>query len=264
MHITANGISIHYELDGSKNAPLVTLSHSLASDMRMWAPQLPVLTADYRVLRFDTRGHGQTDAPEGGYTLELLADDLIALLDSLEIEATHYVGLSMGGMIGQTAVLKDQSRFESLALCDTSSRIPAATYPMWEERIALAHSEGMDALVEGSIDRWFSAGYQGREAEEVDKIRAIIRSTPVAGYCGCSRAIVNLDLTDRLGAITVPTLVIVGADDPATPVAAHEVIAERITDSRLVVLPDALHFSNVEQRQGFNSALLEFLSEHAG
>ena len=262
MQLKVNGISINYQFYGPKNAPLVTLSHSLAANMHMWAPQLPALTDEFRVLRFDTRGHGKTSAPPGDYTLDLLADDLFALLDGLEIEATHYVGLSMGGMIGQTAALKDQSRFRSLALCDTSSRVPAQASPIWEERIALALGEGMEPLAQPTIDRWFSADYQNREPVEVDKVRAMIRNTPVAGYCGCSRAIMNLNLTDRLSAITRPTLLIVGAEDPGTPVAAHEVIRDRIAGSRLVVLPEALHFSNVEKRDGFNAALLAFLKEH--
>ena len=124
MQLTANGISIHYRLDGPEDGPMVTMSHSLAANLHMWEWQMPALTQRYRVLRFDTRGHGQTDAPEGDYSLDLLADDLFGLLDGLGVETTHYVGLSMGGMIGQLAALKDQSRFASLALCDTSSQVP--------------------------------------------------------------------------------------------------------------------------------------------
>ena len=261
MRVNANGISIHYRLDGPESAPIVTMSHSLAANLDMWEWQMPAL-AGYRVLRYDTRGHGGSDAPPGEYTLELLAGDLFALLDALGIESTHYVGLSMGGMIGQTAALGDQSRFLTLSLCDTSSRIPPEARPVWEERIATARERGMEALVDSTIERWFSAGYQARQPEEVDKVRAMIRATSVDGYCGCSAAIARLDLTERLSAIDRPVLLIVGEEDPGTPVAAHEAIRDRIAGSELVVLPDALHFSNVERQAEFNEALTGFLGRH--
>ena len=261
MRVDANGISIHYRFDGPESAPLVTMSHSLAASLDMWQWQMPALS-EYRVLRYDTRGHGGTDAPAGEYSLNMLADDLIALLDALGIETTHYVGLSMGGMIGQTAALRDQSRFRTLALCDTSSRIPSEARPVWDERIATAREQGMEALVESTIERWFSKGYCERQAAEVDKVREMIRTTSVDGYCGCCAAIARLDLTDRISAIERPVLLIVGEEDPGTPVAAHEVIRDRIAGSELVVLPEALHFSNVERQADFNRALVDFLSRH--
>ena len=261
MKINANGIGIRYELEGSRSAPVVVMSHSLAANVGMWDDQMPVLS-DYRVLRYDTRGHGGTDAPEGEYTLELLADDLFALLDVLEIDQAHFVGLSMGGMVGQTAALKDPGRFLSLSLCDTSSRIPADARELWGERIEAARSGGMESLIESTIDRWFSRAFRAAEPERVERVLEMIRTTPVAGYCGCCAAIRNLDLTDRLSAIKLPTLLIVGEDDPGTPVAAHEVIRDQIEGARLVVIKDALHFSNVEQTEIFNEALTSFLAKH--
>ena len=261
MHTSANGISIHYEVDGPEDAPWVTMSHSLAANLHMWEWQMPELTKSYRVLRYDTRGHGETDAPEGEYTLETLAGDLFALLDALGIAKTHYVGLSMGGMIGQSAALMSQERFLSLSLCDTSSQIPTAAHATWQDRIATARGQGMAALVDGTIDRWFSDTYQKGSKSEVDKVRAMILATPVNGYCGCSHAIMQLNVTERISAITVPTLVLVGEDDPGTPVAAHQVIHEQIQGSRFVVLPSALHFSNVEQQDEFNQTLLSFLNQ---
>ena len=261
MKITANGIGIRYELDGPATAPVVVMSHSLAANVGMWEDQMSVL-AGYRVLRYDTRGHGGTDAPEGDYTLDGLADDLFALLDALEIGRAHFVGLSMGGMIGQTAALKDPSRFLSLSLCDTSSRVPGEGQALWSERMASARSQGMEALVESTIDRWFSRTFQIEEPERVERICEMVRTTPVAGYCGCCAAIRALDLTDRIAEIRLPTLLIVGEDDPGAPVAAHEVIRDRIEGSRLVVIRDALHFSNVEQADVFNDTLAAFLGEH--
>ena len=261
MKITANGIGIRYELEGPPSAPVVVMSHSLAANVGMWEDQMPVLSG-YRVLRYDTRGHGGTDAPEGDYTLEQLADDLFALLDALEMDRVHFVGLSMGGMVGQTAALRDAGRFRSLSLCDTSSRVPGEAKALWSERMAAARAEGMESLVESTIDRWFSRDFQAAEPERVERVCEMVRSTPVAGYCGCCAAIRNLDLTERLAEIKLPTLLIVGEDDPGTPVAAHEVIRDRIEGARLVVIQDALHFSNVEQAETFNEALTSFLAEH--
>jgi 3-oxoadipate enol-lactonase len=263
MHARVNGIAVHYALAGPGEAPVVTLGHSLATSLAMWDPQMEMLTSTYRVLRYDTRGHGGSDAPEGDYTLDLLADDLLALLDALDIAATHYVGLSMGGMIGQTAVLRDPARFLSLALCDTASRIPPEAPPVWAGRIRTARQRGMQALVEPTIDRWFSPAYRASAVLEVDRVREMIRATPVAGYCGCSHAISRLDLTDRLAAIGLPTLLIVGEDDPGTPIAAHEAIKAQIAGAELVVIPQAMHLSNIEQRDAFNAALGTFLSRVA-
>ncbi len=259
MQITANGIRMNYELTGPETAPVVTLSHSLAANLHMWDDQMPAL-ANYRVLRYDTRGHGGSEAPAGDYTLEQLAEDAAALLEALGIERTHFVGLSMGGMIGQTLALMRPELLRSLVLCDTSSRIPPETAPAWDERIATAREKGMEALVEPTIERWFSPAFCTREPDKVDAVREMIRTTPVAGYIGCCRAIQRLDLTERLSEIRLPTQIIVGEHDPGTPVAASEAIHERIAGSELVVLPDALHFSNVEQRDAFNAALADFLS----
>ena len=261
MKITANGIGIRYELEGPATAPVVVMSHSLAANVGMWEDQMPVLSG-FRVLRYDTRGHGGTDAPEGDYTLGQLAGDLFALLDALGIDRAHFVGLSMGGMVGQTAALRDPGRFLSLSLCDTSSRVPGEGRALWSERMEAARSQGMGSLVESTIDRWFSRSFQAAAPARVERVREMIRTTPAAGYCGCCAAIRGLDLTGRLGEIRLPTLIIVGEDDPGTPVSAHEAIRDRIEGSRLVVIRDALHFSNVEQADVFNETLGTFLAEH--
>jgi 3-oxoadipate enol-lactonase len=249
MRITVNGISTNYTLDGPEGAPVVTLSHSLATDSGMWAPTLPALTSRWRVLRYDTRGHGSTEAPRGGYTLEQLADDAVALLRALGVEKTHWVGLSMGGMIGQTLALKAPRMLASLALCDTSSRVPPEAKGTWDERIRTAETQGMEPLVEPTLSRWFTAAFRGRHPEIVEQVARMIRATPVPGYVGCCQAIAALNLTDRLGEITAPTAVIVGEDDPGTPVAASRVIHEGIK----------AHLSNLEQPDAFNRALGGFL-----
>jgi 3-oxoadipate enol-lactonase len=263
MKITANGITMHYEMDGPESAPVVTLSHSLATDLSMWDPQVSALKSGYRVLRYDTRGHGGTDAPEGPYTLEQLAEDVRALLHALRIPKTHYMGISMGGMIGQVLALKNPGMLQSLILCDTSSRIPEEALPIWEERIGLAQKQGMDALVESTMERWFTASFRRKPLPALDKIRGMIRTTPVKGYVGCSRAIMRLNLTERLREITLPSFIIVGEEDPGTPVAASQVIHEQIKGSELVILKSAAHLSNIEQQDAFNTAVMAFLKRLA-
>ena len=260
MKITANGISINYTLGGPASAPVVTLSHSLATNLSMWDPQIPALTSRYRVLRFDTRGHGGTDAPEGAYSLDQLAEDTRALLQALGIARTHFIGLSMGGFIGQILALTYPQMLQSLVLCDTTSRVPPDAKPMWDERIRAAQAHGMEPHVEPTIGRWLTAPFREQRPDVVDRVRAMIRATNPAGYIGCCHAIAMLDLTDRLQAIAAPTLVIVGEEDPGTPVTASRTIHERIKGSELIILKSASHLSNMEQPEAFNRAVTTFLA----
>jgi 3-oxoadipate enol-lactonase len=259
MKITANGISTNYTLEGPADAPVVTMSHSLATDLAMWDPTVAALKSRFRILRYETRGHGQTEAPKGPYTLDQLAEDARALLKALGIGRTHWVGLSMGGMIGQTLALKAPELFVSLSLCDTSSRMPAETKPQWQDRIKTAETQGMEPLVEPTLARWFTEPFRKSRKEVVDRVATMIRTTPVAGYVGCCHAISALDLTDKIGAIKIPTIAIVGEDDPGTPVAAHKVIQEKIAGAKLEILKSAAHLSNMEQPEAFNRALTSFL-----
>lgn len=257
--IKTNGIEMNYELSKEKDAPVVVLSHSLACSMVMWQPQLEVLESHFRVLRYDMRGHGKSEANEGAYTLEQLAADVIGLLDALELDRVHFVGLSIGGMIGQCLALNYADRLQTLALCDTAAIIPEEAKPLFEERIRRARDQGMEALVEETLERWFTQPYLKQNSPEVERIRNQILATPVAGFIGCSKAILGLNYVERLSQIKLPTLIIVGEDDPGTPVAASEAIHKRIQNSKLVVLPSAAHLCNIEQTDAFNAALLPFL-----
>jgi 3-oxoadipate enol-lactonase len=259
MKIQANDIQINYELSGRDDAPVVMLSHSLASSMVMWNPQLDLMSSHFKVLRYDTRGHGGSEAPEADYTLELLTEDAVALLDALVIDTVHFVGLSMGGMIGQNLALDHPDRLKSLTLCDTSAIMPEEVQPIWQQRIESARESGMQGQVDETLERWFTPEYLLQNPPEVEMIRQQILATPPAGYIGCSEAIRNLDNLKRLSEITLPTLIIVGEEDPGTPVAASQAMHQRIADSRLVVLPSARHLSNIEQSAAFNAALLDFL-----
>ncbi|MEJ2731103.1 MAG: 3-oxoadipate enol-lactonase [Deltaproteobacteria bacterium] len=259
MKIETNGIRINCELSGKKKAPLVVLSHSLACSMVMWRPQLDLLEPHFRVLRFDTRGHGGSDAPAGSYTLEQLVDDAIGILDALDFDRVHWVGLSMGGMIGQGLALNHPDRIERLVLADTTAIIPDEAQPVWQERLDAVQSEGMQAVAESTLERWFTPAYLEQNPSEIDQIRQQILATPVAGYVGCSEAIRRLNYLNRLSVIQAPTLIMVGADDSGTPVAAAEAMHAKIKGSQLVVIPDAAHLSNIEQAQFFNDHLIAFL-----
>jgi 3-oxoadipate enol-lactonase len=259
MKAKTNGIALYYEIHGRQGAPWLVLSHSLACSVRMWDPQIEALAGRYRILAFDTRGHGASDAPRGPYTLEMLADDLKGLLDALKISGAHFCGLSMGGMIGQTIALKHPGIFASLTLADTTSRYPAEAWPVWQERIRTAESQGMAPLVAPTLERWFTEPFRRARPEIVQRIAALIGSTPVAGYVGCSHAIPRINLSSRLKEIRCPALVLVGEQDPGTPVAMAQEIHENLPGSKLVVLPQAAHLASVEQAEAFNRALVEFL-----
>ena len=262
MQIKANGISMNYELSGKEGAPVVALSHSLVSSLVMWDSQMEALEPHFRVLRYDTRGHGKTDAPSGKYTLDMLAQDAVSLLDALHIDMVHWAGLSMGGMIGQCLALKHADRLQSLSLCDTAAIMPEENQPEWQERIDEARNRGLEGLMPSTMERWFTPPYLSQNPPAVQKIQSQFLDTPAAGYIGCSEAIRRLNYLEQLPRIDKPTLIIVGEEDPGTPVAASEAMQERIPNSRLVVLPSAAHLSNVEQADAFNRTLLDFLGEH--
>ena len=260
LKTSANGIHINYEIHGKEDAPWLVLSHSLACSVRMWDPQIAALKGKYRILAFDTRGHGATEAPKGAYTLGLLADDLFHLLKELKITSAHYCGLSMGGMIGQTFALKYPGVFRSLTLADTTSRYPAEAWPLWQERIKIAETKGMEPLAQPTLERWFTAAFRKSSPAVVDGVRKLIVSTPIAGYVGCCHAIPKINLTSRLREIKCPILVIVGADDPGTPPSMAKEMHDNAPGSTLVVLPQAAHLANLEQPAGFTRALVDFLA----
>jgi len=259
MKVRANGIDIHYEVSGSGR--WVTLSHSLFCDGSMWDPQMAVLEARFTVLRFDTRGHGKTDAPAGAYSLEQMADDTLGLLDALKVERTHFVGLSMGGMIGQHLALKAPQRIDRLVLADTVCRFPSEAQALWPERIRIAAEQGTAALAESTLARWFTTPYRAAQPEVMARIAALIGATPVAGFVGCAQAIPRMNTLDRLHQLNTPTLVIVGEQDIGTPPAMSQEIAAAIPGARLEIIADASHLSNIEQAETFNRLLLEFLTE---
>jgi 3-oxoadipate enol-lactonase len=260
MQARVNDVVINYKIEGPGDAPFVTLSHSLATALELWDLQLPVLRGKYRILRFDTRGHGSSSAPPGPYTMEMLAADVIGLLDRLAIGRTHFLGISMGGMIGQVLACRYQDRLKKLVLCDTTGRVPPEMTPIWEERIRTAQTEGMKALSEQTLERWLSGEFRRNQPEITERMRKMIHLTPVSGYVGCSLAISNFDVSRELSKASTPTLIITGEKDETTPVGAAEAIQRQIEGSELVVIPGAMHLSNIEAPDFFNRKLVSFLA----
>ncbi len=258
MKSVCNGIGINYEIEG--DGPWVVMSHSLACSLRMWDGQAKTLASRYKVLRFDTRGHGSSDAPATAYTLEQMADDVKALLDTVGVKDPHFVGLSMGGMIGMTFALKYPGVLRSLVLCDTTSRYPAEARGVWADRIKLATEQGMAPLVQPTLKRWFTEPFLERGGAEVDKVAQMIRGTPAMGYVGCCHAIPMIDVTSRLAEINCPIQVIVGEQDAGTPVAMAQEIHHAAPNSELVIIPNASHLSNIEQPEAFDKAMMGFLA----
>jgi 3-oxoadipate enol-lactonase len=258
--IQANGIQLYYELAGPAAAPVVMLSNSLGTRLEMWDPQMQALTRRYRVLRYDSRGHGRSDAPAGPYTIELLAADALGLLDALGIERVHFCGLSKGGMVGQLLGARHGERLTTLALCATACHLPPRE--LWDERIRVATTAGMAALADGVIERWFTEAYRREPTVELERVQRMILETPPHGYAACCAAIRDMDLRDVITGIRVPTLVIAGADDPATPPAKAREIHERIPGAQLDVIPGAAHLLNIEQDVVFEAALTSLLDRH--
>jgi 3-oxoadipate enol-lactonase len=259
MKLASNGITINCEVSGPEGAPVVALSHSLASSSVMWAAQVPALEQHFRVIQLDTRGHGGSDAPAMAYSLDMLGDDLLAALDGLGVKKFHWVGLSMGGMIGQNLALRAPERIGKLVLCDTSARTTPEAVPVWDERIVQARAEGMSAIAESTLARWFTPPYLEKRPPVVETIRQQIVATPVDGYIGCCEALKTLDYLDQLPGVALPALVVVGEDDLGTDVATARTLHDAISGSRLAILPSAAHLSNVEQADAFNECVLDFL-----
>ncbi|HEY5896157.1 MAG TPA: 3-oxoadipate enol-lactonase [Burkholderiales bacterium] len=255
MKAKVNGTELYYEVSGSEGAPWLILSHSLACNVRMWDPQVTAFKGKYRILNYDMRGHGQSAAPAGPYSFDMLADDVLGLMKELGIKRASFMGLSIGGMIGQTLALKQPALFERMVLADTGHTQTPDMIKQWEERIRIAQSQGMQPLVPSTMERWFTPAF--REHPEAKKIAGIIAATPVNGYVGCSQAIMKLNTTARLKEIKLPVLAITGEADGAA--AATRYIGENVPGAKFVSIAQAAHIANLEQAEKFNQALRAFL-----
>jgi 3-oxoadipate enol-lactonase len=254
--LEANGIKVNYRVDGADGAPVLMLSNSLGTNLHMWDKQVPALAKRFRVVRYDTRGHGKTDAPSYPYTLAMLGQDAIALMNALNLPKVRFCGLSMGGMIGMWLARNAASRVEQLVLSNTAAKFGLAE--IWNQRIATVRATGMKAITGAVIERWFTKEFREKSSKEIDPIVEMLHTTKAEGYAGNCAAIRDVDQRWPIGGIKTPTLVIGGKQDPATPYEAAELIAKRIPGAKLIGL-DAAHLSNIEQPEAFTKALDGFL-----
>ncbi|MES2496570.1 MAG: 3-oxoadipate enol-lactonase [Pseudomonadota bacterium] len=251
-----DGCRLAWRMDGADGAPVLLLSNSLGTAMDMWLPQLPALTARFRVLRYDQRGHGASDAPAGAYSLDRLGRDVVELLDALGLDKVDFCGLSLGGMTGQWLGVHAPERFNRIVLANTAAYMgpPAG----WQGRIGVVLDKGMSAIAAAVLDRWFTPEFLAGSPEAVASVGAFINATNPVGYAGCCAAIRDMDMRPVIGLIRNPVLVIIGGRDPATPPAQGQEIVDAIAGAKGVTF-DAAHLSNVEQPEKFAAALLEFL-----
>ena len=252
-------VGVHAEVTGHPDAPVVVLSNSLGSTHRMWDPQLAELERRFRVVRYDTRGHGASPVPDGPYSIDDLADDLVALLDRLGVQKAHLVGLSLGGMTVMRVAVRNPERVDRIALLCTGAQLPPAD--AWRQRAATVRADGSAAVAEAVVQRWFTPAYLDANPTIRDAHVQMVAGTPAEGYAGCCEAIPELDLREQLSSIGAATLAIAGADDPATPPAKLEEIAEQIPGARLLTVPDSAHLANAEQPGVITPALIDHLEQ---
>jgi 3-oxoadipate enol-lactonase len=250
-----NGTELYYEIHGKRGTKWLILSHSLACNVRMWDPQVEAFKSSHCILNYDMRGHGQSAAPAGPYSLDMLADDVLGLMKECGIERATFIGLSIGGMIGQTLALKNPAPFEKMVLADTTHMQSPEMLKSWDDRINTAKTQGMKALVASTMERWFTPGF--RSNPEAQKIAQIIAATPVNGFAGCGEAIKKLNTTARLKEIKLPVLALTGESDAAA--AGTRYIGENVPGAKFVSIANASHIANIEQPEKFNQALRDFL-----
>lgn len=261
MLLTLDGRRTYYDLAGPDDGPVVAMCHSLASDSGMWGEQMaPLLGAGFRVLRIDMRGHGGSDAAKGDYTMDQLADDAASVIRALGIGKVHFIGLSIGGMLGQGFALRHGDLAGSLMLCDTASGTAPGAKEAWAQRTAAVQkANSVAAVADGTMERWFTAAFKPQHPARWKQIHGTICATTPEGFLGCAAAIQDFDYAPKLGAIKTPTLVVCGADDPGTPPAGNKAIASAIPGARYEEIPDARHFPNVERAAAFNKIMLGWL-----
>ena len=248
---------VHHEVTGPEDAPPLVLSNSLGANLHMWDPQAGALAERFRLVRYDTRGHGGSPVPDGPYSIDHVGQDALALLDHLEIERAHWVGLSLGGMTGMWLAINAPERLDRLVLLCTSAQLgPAET---WRERAETVRAQGTEALAEAGVGRWLTERFREEHPDTATWLRDMIAATPDAGYAACCAVIEHMDLTSGLAGITTPTLAIAGAQDPATPPEHAERIVAAIPGARLEVLDPAAHLANVEQPETVTRLILEHL-----
>jgi 3-oxoadipate enol-lactonase len=250
---------LRYEFRGKRGSPALVFSGSLGTDLTMWQPQADVLKPRFCTLRYDIRGHGASDVPPGPYSMDELGSDLVALLDRLGIERASLCGLSIGGMISMWVAAHAPERVERLVLCCTSAKLDPPD--SWLERAAVVRADGVEAVADAVLERWFSPGFTQAHPEVIERFRSQLIATPREGYAGCCEAIAGMDLTPDLPSISAPTLVVSAAEDPSTPPEHGRRIAELIPGARFELVEDARHIASVERIDVVTALIDGFLNE---
>jgi len=252
-------VPVHHLVTGPEGAPVVVLSNSLGSTWAMWDANLAALEKRFRVVRYDTRGHGSSPVPDGPYSIDDLADDVLALIDRLGVERAHFVGLSLGGMTGMRLAAREPDRVARLVVLCTGARLEPSS--AWTDRAATVRAEGTVAVAPAVVQRWFTPAFLEANPSVRKESEQMVADTPAEGYAGCCEAIASMDLRPDLPRIGAPTLAIAGADDPATPPPHLEAIAAAVQDGRLMVVPDAAHLANAQQPGTITPAIIEHLTK---
>jgi len=256
-HASLKDVDLHYALAGDQSAPVLVLSNSLGTTMDMWQPQLAELSSHFQVLRYDTRGHGQSSVPQGPYSVAQLGEDVIGLLDHLNLDRVHFCGLSMGGITGMWLALNHADRIHKLVLSNTAAYIGPPEN--WTNRAATVQKDGMASIADSVVARWLTPDYAQAHAEQVEVLKAMLASTPADGYAANCIAVRDNDLRQEVGGIRAPTLVISGTGDMPTPPSDGKFLHSQIEGSEYLEL-DAAHLSNQEQVSSYTNALIKFLS----
>lgn len=262
-HVGINGSQLRYRLEGREDAPAVVLAHSLGTDMRLWDAQIPALVSGYRVLRYDARGHGQSDPPAGGVTIELLADDLLDLIDYCDIKRAHVVGVSIGALTALSVALRGHAAVRSIAVCNTRVDVPPEFAQAIDERNALVRAEGLAPLADTQPLNWVSSSTAANRPDLVEKLRAMFLATSPEGFTACAEAVKAGPLADKLDGIKLPALFVASDQDAGLASEVMRAMQARVAGSEFVEIPSAGHLPNFEQPDAFNAALLRFLARVA-
>lgn len=261
VRVRVNGIDVHCEVSGADRNPWLLCLHSLATDGGIWEAYLGALEASFRVVRPDLRGHGQTEATAPPYSLDLLVEDTIGLMDALDIQRTSVLGLSIGAIIAMGLALDVPDRIERAVVADARADAPPAYVQMWDNAVATAEADGVEPVVNSSVARWFSQPFIDSGAPEIERLRTRALRTSLDGLIGCARAVQGLNYLPRLHEIRVPILFVVGGEDPAAPPAVMRDMASRVPGADLIELPGAGHLTPVEVPEAFAAAVLPFLEK---
>jgi 3-oxoadipate enol-lactonase len=254
--LEVNGAQMHYELSGPASAPVLMFSNSLGTNLTMWTPQVDALGGRYRILRYDTRGHGQSAVTQGPYKISQLAEDALGLLDRLAIDKVSFCGLSMGGMIGMTLALKFPERIHKVVLCCTAAKL--GSDESWNARIASVRKGGMPAVTDAVLERWYTPDFRAAAPDVIRETKQMLLTTTPDGYVANCEAIRDEDLREKIAGIQIPTLILMGKDDPVVPLTDGRFMAERVQGARYVELP-AAHMANIEASDLFTKELAAFL-----